>query len=154
MKKLLLPALCSLVLMAACHRAIHTAPSRDSATVLHQLLQIEAEIAVANRDCDYAYFRRVEADEFIFTDGSGAVTTKAQDLASEKDCRKSTALTLVDEPRLLLYGEVAVLNARSSVEAKNRDGQTVVRRNRFTDVFVWRDGRWQLVSGQSTRIAP
>jgi ketosteroid isomerase-like protein len=154
MSRYSLTALSAVLIVAACHRAIHTGPSRDNATVLHQLLQIEAEIAVANRDCDYAYFRRVEADEFIFTDGSGAVTTKAQDLATEKDCRKSTALTLVDEPRLLLYGDVAVLNARSSVEAKNRDGQSVVRRNRFTDVFVWRDGRWQLVSGQSTRIAP
>jgi hypothetical protein len=28
----------------------------------------------------------------------------------------------------------------------------LTRRSRFTDVFVWRDRRWQLVAGHSSRI--
>lgn len=52
----------------------------------------------------------------------------------------------------LTYGDVAILNARNSVFLKDRQGQPDVRRNRFTDVFVRRDGRWQLGSGHSSRI--
>jgi preprotein translocase subunit Sec63 len=28
----------------------------------------------------------------------------------------------------------------------------VTKQTRFTDVFVWRDGRWQIVAGHSSRI--
>jgi len=127
-------------------------PPADNGAVLQQLLQIEDEIAQANRNCDYAYFRNIEADEFLFTDAAGNVTTKEQDLATEKDCHKSDAPSVVDEARLLNFGDVAILSARNSVTLKNRDGKEVVRRNRFTDVFMRRDGRWQLVSGHSSRI--
>ena len=123
----------------------------DSA-LLRELLQIESEIARANRECDYKYFAYVEATEFIFTDASGSVTTREQDLATERDCRKADYRSEVDEPRLLKYGDVAILNARNSVFLKDREGKPVIRRNRFTDVFVRRDGRWQLVSGHSSRI--
>ena len=85
----------------------------DSA-LLRELLQIENEIARANRECDYKYFAYIEAEEFIFTDASGGVTTRAQDLATEKDCRKADYRSEVDEPRLSRYGDVAILNARFS----------------------------------------
>lgn len=127
-------------------------PPRDSATARTQLLAIEAEIARANRECDYKYFDRIEADEFIFTDATGKVTTKKEDLAGEKDCRKSEATQSLDEVVVQLHGNVAVLSARSTMTAAGRDGQSVTRRSRFTDVFVWRAGRWQLVAGHSSRI--
>lgn len=136
---------------------VFQAPAQNPSTmsdsvVLKELLRIEAEIARANRECDYKYFREIEADEFIFTDASGGVTTKSQDLAGEPDCRKSDAPSSVDEPRLLRYGDVAILNARNTVVLKTSAGQSITRRSRFTDVFVRRGGRWQLVSGHSSRI--
>ena len=128
------------------------APASRTAEVTRQLLAIEAEITRANQECDYAYFRQVEADEFIFTDGNGGVSTKAEDLAGEATCRRNTAYTqALDEVKVLVYDDVAVLNARQTTSL-TRNGEPVTRRARFTDVFVWRDGRWQLVSGQSTRI--
>jgi len=127
-------------------------PSQSDEAVLRDLLAIENEIARANRECDYKYFAFIEAAEFIFIDASGGVSTRAQDLATEKDCRKSDYNPLLDETHLKRYGDVAVLTARSTSTSKNAAGQSVTRRNRFTDVFVWRDGRWQLVLGQSTRI--
>jgi Domain of unknown function (DUF4440) len=117
------------------------------AATVDDFLRIEREIGRANRECDYDYFRRIEADEFIFTGANGAVTTRAEDLAGEKDCHKTDYDQVIDEPRLLLYGTVAVFNARNTITVKG-----VLHRNRFTDVFVWRDGRWQLVAGHSSRI--
>ena len=127
-------------------------PPADKEETLRQLVRIENEIGRANRECDYRYFREIEADEFIFTDAKGAVTTKAEDLASEKDCRRADYGQSIDQPRLLFYGSVAVLNARNSIVSRPTDGTPVTRFTRFTDVFVWRDGRWQLVSGHSSRI--
>lgn len=131
----------------------HLAPSGGREEIQRQLMDIENEIARANRECDYAYFRRIEGDEFFFTDASGGVTTREQDLAGEKDCKKSDYAQTIDEPRLLSYGNVAVLSARSNVMT-TRNGAPVTLRSRFTDVFVWRNGRWQLVTGHASRISP
>jgi ketosteroid isomerase-like protein len=126
--------------------------SRDSAVVRGQLLQIEEEIARANRECDYRYFDRIEADEFIFTDARGGLTTKKEDLAGEKDCRKNETTQSFDEVIVQPHGSWAVLSARTTMAFVDREGHRGTRQNRFTDVFVWRDGRWQLVAGHSSRL--
>jgi hypothetical protein len=116
-----------------------------------QLLDIEKKIAVANNECDYDYFRRIEAKEFIFTDSAGQVSTRDEDLAGEKDCKKTDYKHEFDEPRLLRYPEVVVFNARHTISGQ-RNGKDFRASIRFTDVFVWREGRWQLVAGHSSRI--
>lgn len=145
-------ALALVASLAPCRAAgAQAQPPRAAADVQRDLLAIEKAIYRANNECDYEYFAHIEAEEFIFTGADGSVTTRAQDLASEKDCRKGDNVFVIDEPRLLRYDSVAVLNAR--LVTQSAAGQ-VLRRSRFTDVFVWRDRRWQLVLGHSTRLAP
>ena len=66
-------------------------PPGSPGQIKDKLIRIEHEIGRANLQCDYRYFERIEAEEFIFTDASGNVSSKRQDLAGEKDCRKSDA---------------------------------------------------------------
>jgi ketosteroid isomerase-like protein len=116
------------------------------------IVQIEREAGRANFNCDYQYFAKLEAEEFIFTDAKGGVTTKQQDLAGEKDCRKFDGTFDLDETQVRLYGDAAVVTARVTVTGKNKEGAPFRTRSRFTDVFVWRDGRWQIVAGHSSHI--
>jgi ketosteroid isomerase-like protein len=127
-------------------------PPGTPGEIKNSLIHIEREIGRANLDCDYRYFDRVEAEEFIFTDSAGGVTDKKQDLAGEKDCHKSDGTYEVDETDVHLYGATAVVTGRVTTTRKNKEDKLVVRRSRFTDVFVWRDKRWQLVAGHSSRI--
>ena len=130
--------------------AFAQAPSnRDQ--VQKQLLAIEDAIAVANNKCDYDYFRQIEAEEFLFTDAQGNVSTRTEDLAGEKDCKPRDVSRAVDEPRLILSGNTAVLSARSTISVE-REGKPFKVQTRFTDVFLWRDNRWQLIAGHSSRI--
>ncbi|HEY2359916.1 MAG TPA: nuclear transport factor 2 family protein [Candidatus Angelobacter sp.] len=117
-----------------------------------ELIRIEHEIGRANLQCDYRYFERIEAEEFIFTDASGNVSNKRQDLAGEKDCRKSDAKYDVDDTDVRLYPLSAVVTGRVTITRKDKDGIVITRKSRFTDVFVWRDATWQLVAGHSSRI--
>lgn len=119
-----------------------------------ELTQIERDIGKANIARDYAYFDRVEADEFIFTGENGSLTTKKEDLAGLKEPAnpdyKLEAYD-VDEVKVTLYDKLAVVTGRVITKAKYK-GADVAKQTRFTDVFVWRDGRWQLVAGHSSRI--
>ena len=121
-----------------------------------ELMQLERDIGRANVNRDYAFFERVEADEFIFTDSGGGITTKTEDLASVKAPANPDSKLLsyeVDEMKVMLYDKTAVVTGRSTLKGISK-GQEWTGQSRFTDVFVWRDNRWQLVAGHSSRIRP
>jgi hypothetical protein len=126
-------------------------PPGTPGQIKDELIRIEHEIGRANLQCDYRYFERIEAEEFIFTDASGNVSNKRQDLAGEKDCRKSDATYDIDETDVRLYPISAVVTGRVTIAKKDKEGK-VTRKSRFTDVFVWRDATWQLVAGHTSRI--
>lgn len=129
-----------------------SAPHGSSDQLKTDLVQIEREAGRANFNCDYQYFDKLEGEEFIFTDAKGGITTKQQDLAGEKDCRKFEGSYDLDETQVRLYGNTAVVTARVTVAGKHKEGAPFRTRSRFTDVFVWRDGRWQIVAGHSSHI--
>jgi hypothetical protein len=54
--------------------------------------------------------------------------------------------------RITTLGSVVVFNALATTTKVKASGEHVVRRQRFTDVLVWRDGRWQLVAGHSSAV--
>src|SRR6266513_1945315 len=88
---------------------------KKEAQVKLDLMQLERDIGKANIDNDYAFFDRVEAEEFIFTDAGGGVTTKKQDLEGLKQPPnpdvKLTAYD-VDDMNVRLYDKTAVVTGR------------------------------------------
>jgi ketosteroid isomerase-like protein len=148
-------SLLAIVLLAASASMFaqqRNAPPGTPGEIKNELIRIEREIGRANLDCDYNYFDRIEADDFIFTDAAGGVSDKKQDMAGEKDCHKSDGTYEVDDAEVRLYGNTAVVTGRVTMTRKNKDEKVVTRRSRFTDVFIWRAERWQLVAGHSSRI--
>jgi hypothetical protein len=127
-------------------------PTGTPGQIKEELIRIEHEIGRANLECDFRYFERIEAEEFIFTDASGNVSNKRQDLAGEKDCRKSDAQYDIDDIDVRLYPTSAVVTGRVTITRKDKESKVITRKSRFTDVFVWRDATWQLVAGHSSRI--
>ena len=139
--------------MASPLSAQNATPSGSPDQIKNALLEIEREIGRANFECDYKYFDRIEGDEFIFTSPSGELITKKQDLAGEKDCHKFNGSYDLEETQISLYGNTAVFTGRVAISGKNKEGKDFTHRSRFTDVFTWRDGRWQIVAGHSSKIA-
>ncbi|HEV7905982.1 MAG TPA: nuclear transport factor 2 family protein [Pyrinomonadaceae bacterium] len=123
-----------------------------------ELMALERAIGDANVRRDKAFFERIEADEFIFTDAGGGITTKQEDVSSLDTPPAPDAPRLVsyvpDEMRVYLYDKTAVVFGRVTTTYKNKEGTEGSSQSRFTDVFVWRDERWQLVAGHSSRIPP
>jgi hypothetical protein len=118
-----------------------------------ELMQLERDIGEANIKRDKAFFERIEADEFIFTDSGGGLTTKSEDVASlDKPAREFKLVSyIVDEMKVFDYGKTAVVMGRTTTVSRGKDRE-ITNKSRFTDVFIKRDGRWQLVAGHSSRI--
>jgi hypothetical protein len=117
-------------------------------------MQLERDIGKANIDRDYNFFERVEAEEFIFTGDNGSLLTRKEDLAGLKEpANPGVKLKAydVDEMKVTLYDKVAVITGRVTTTTTVK-GTDASRQSRFTDVFVWRDGRWQIVAGHSSRL--
>ncbi|HEX4440459.1 MAG TPA: nuclear transport factor 2 family protein [Thermoanaerobaculia bacterium] len=128
-------------------------PSADDRTKA-ELMQLERDIGRANVERDAAFFDRVEADEFVFTDSGGGLTTKKEDVDGVRKPANPDVKLLaydVDDMQVRVYGETAVVTGRVTMR-QNVKGEERTGRTRFTDVFVRRDGRWQLVAGHSSRM--
>jgi hypothetical protein len=144
-----------LIVIPAFVQALHAQTGKRNSTskAEAELLRIEREIGQANIRRDKAFFERIEAEEFLFTDSSGGLTTKTEDVASLDKPAGETKLVAyeVDNARVMLYRKAAVVTGRLTSTYRNKERETIVR-SRFTDVFVKRDSRWQIVAGHSSRI--
>lgn len=129
-----------------------TKPSANNKTQA-TLMQLERDIGQANVRRDKAFFEKIEADEFIFTDSGGGVTTRAEDIASLDKPPGDLRLVSydVDDMKVSIYGNTAVVTGRTTTVSKGKDREVTLR-SRFTDVFVKRHGKWQIVAGHSSRL--
>lgn len=116
-------------------------------------MQLERDIGQANIKRDKAFFERIEAEEFIFTDSGGGITTKAEDVASlDKPAGEFKLVSYdVDDMKVSVYGKTAVVTGETTTVSRGKDRE-IISKSRFTDVFVKRGGRWQIVAGHSSRI--
>lgn len=138
-----------LILSTAIFAQTSKKPSKTEA----ELMQLERNIGEANIKRDKAFFERIEAAEFIFTDSGGGITTKAEDVASlDKPAGEFKLVSYeVDEMKVSVYGKTAVVTGRTTTVSRGKDRE-IKSKSRFTDVFVRRGGRWQIVAGHSSRI--
>ena len=87
-------------------------------------------------------------EEFVTTNAQGALLSKSDVIAALTSGRltfKSYELERVD---VQIHGSVAVIRTTSKIESNIVTGQF-----RHLRVAVRRDGRWQLVAAQMTRVA-
>ena len=102
---------------------------------------------------DYTELGRLLGDDLIYTHSNALVDTKA----SYVESMTSGALKYQSiEPRdikVRVYGTTAIITAAAAITSVSK-GQTQNNQLRYTDVWVLRDGRWQMVGWQSTKIIP
>lgn len=123
------------------------APPTDSELVLSQLTSIENEWNDANIKGNKATVRRIVADEFRGVGANGSVENKDQMLANMKPAPQIASLKLSDL-KVSLAGNTAVITGLNTATLKPRQ----ILKFRFTDTFIWREGRWQAISSQASQV--
>jgi len=118
-----------------------------------ELLRLQREWLDAYQKHDADAIERIEADDFTLTEGDGKVTTKAEDVASIRNAKPPQPDDSfdVEDVKVRLYGDTAILMGRVILKYRNK-GQMVVERYRYTDTYLKRRGRWQVVASQLTRL--
>jgi len=120
---------------------------------VQQVIQAERAWLQAHLQLDTALLDHLMADEYTQIDSHGALVTKQQVLASFLSGTREWDWAGSDEYRVQIYGEVAVVYGRWRAKGVNA-GHRFDYAARYVSVWVHRDGRWQMVSDQSTEIGP
>lgn len=102
-----------------------------------------------------AGFEKFFADDVIYTRSVGVVVTKAEILAnveSLKPTAESKTTYSAEDTTVHEYGDTAVAAFRLIARTELRDGKLETSYYRNTGVFLRRNGRWQVIAWQSTKI--
>ena len=116
------------------------------------LIQTEHDWGNALLKGDVAAFGRCLADEYILTYSDSTLVTKPMALNDLKEGALKIESFQLDDVKVRVYGDVAVVIGLITEKSKFKDEDTSGQR-RFTDVFVRRDGRWQAVASHESPVS-
>ncbi len=141
------------VLVAAC--AITASASQRPPVESDQeiLIKLEQSWNEAFYRKDTALIESLLATEFTATYDDGSRGDKTKELGLIADFNQQVHSAIQDEFSVKTYGDTAVVWFTLHVVGI-KQGQKAELTLRYTDVWVMRDGRWQCVSTQSTRVTP
>jgi hypothetical protein len=141
------------ILMATC--AMTASASQVSPVESDQqiLIKLERRWNEAFYEKDVAFIETILADEFIATYEDGSRGDRARELALATAFNQQVESAVQDDFTVKVYRDTAVVWFTLRLVGI-RQGQRAELTLAYTDVWVMRDGRWQCVSTQSTRVAP
>jgi len=140
------PILVALLLAASLHALAAECP-KDEPKRESALLAVEHHWADALTHKDADAISCLLANEFEDADVDGSLHTRAEALARVPQRKPHT--NRLTEMRAHIDGNSGFV--RGLNEILDPDGK-VVARVRFTDIFTYRDGRWQALAGQETLL--
>lgn len=133
----------ALLLLGACAH-LNDAPSES-------VEQVERRRFAAMVAQDVATLEPMLAEDLRYVHSTGQLENKAQFIETIRSGRLRYLAIEVEELDARLYEDVAVVSGLLKAEGQ-AGGQPVTLKLRYTDVYVSRDGRWQLVAWQSSRL--
>jgi len=115
------------------------------------LIELERQWDAAFHSQNAAFIDTVLADEFIATYGDGSRGDKAKELALAREFNQQVDSSRLDDFIVKVYRDTAVVWFTQFLVGPVKGKPTEVQ-YQYMDVWVIRDGRWQAVASQSTRL--
>ena len=118
-----------------------------------ELMQLERDWVTASLKRDKAWLERFFADEFISTHPtSGTIKNKVREIADTIDETQTPDSMTLGEMKVIVAGKTAIVTGKAF---ETGGVHKLADRNRgylFTDTFIKRGGRWQLLASHSSRL--
>jgi Domain of unknown function (DUF4440) len=122
---------------------------KDSAE--QTLIQMELDWSQADVKKDPVALNRILADDWTGIDFQGTVMTKDQVMKDLHSDATATETTDLQAMKVRIFGNTGLVSG-TEVEKSQYKGEDSSGTYIWTDVFVLRNGRWQAVSSQSTKL--
>lgn len=131
----------------------------DRAAIEAELLKLEREWMDAPKLKNGEAVRRVVADDAVLGYPDGTVATKADevrtvesgDVTMDSFETLETKVTVLDADAAFISGRSAIKNGKY-IDPNTKRTIDISGEYRFLDVYAKRDGKWQVVASQATRI--
>ena len=138
-----------LFLLLACFALVVLAENRS--TSAEEIITFEKARLAAFAQADKPAFDRMMADDATVTHSSGGVSNKADLMGVMRPSTPENPLPAltVEEPKARIYGDAAVLIGKLVETASDGRRELVLR---FTNTYLRKEGRWQMVAGQLTKL--
>lgn len=124
--------------------AAQTPTARPTTSVERALFRLEDQWTRALVRRDSAGFDRLLAPRFVYTEND-QVMTKAQLIVAVVHGSDTVESAGNEDMKAYVYGTTAVVTGWLVVKGRGKDG-AFDRRYRYTDTWVQRSGRWQVVA--------
>lgn len=131
----------------------------DAAAIETEVMKLEREWADANKTHNAEAARRIVAEDAVIVYPDGSVGTKATEVQTiESGAITADAFEMVDPKVTVINADSAFVAGRSIIRnGKYKDPNTkktidISGEFRFLDLYRRRDGKWQAVASQATRI--
>ena len=140
----------ALIVLAALVATLYTMgqvirPAQTQA--VEAVLATDRQLDRAWNDKDVDALDQLWADDYLFIGWTGEIMDKHERLAAIRSGKFQVQSMESDEVKVRIFNDVAFLTDRERIRT-DRDEIAV----RSTRVFIFRDGRWQLITAQKTRI--
>src|SRR6185369_17249592 len=144
------------LLVAGATFAFGQAKKADTASVEKALIAMEQEwsqvgLNKANMDKDVQTLDRILADDWTGIDFQGTVNNKTAAMNNLKSGAATSQSVELGPMKVRVFGDTAVVTGsdteKSMYKGKDSSGKYV-----WTDVFVKRNGKWQAVSSEATKV--
>jgi len=139
------------LLSVFCYSGVAQAKEQPSASTEQAVMRIEREMLDAALKGDASASERYLASTYVFTGPDGGVENQQQAISDLKSGDLKLKSASLDEAKVQVYGDTAVVTYSSNDKGTYK-GKDITGRTRWTDVFVNRDGRWQLVASHGTMV--
>ena len=131
--------------------------AREGDTQVEELLKkAEADWITASLRRDKVWLEGFLADEVTVTHPtSGKVKHKAEEIADTIDPTMAAESMTLGEMKVRVFGQPPLLGVVTGMSSETGGGAHLTDRDRsylFTDTFLKRDGRWQLIASHSSRL--
>jgi uncharacterized protein (TIGR02246 family) len=112
-----------------------------------EVRKLERQWLDAYEQHDSAAMTRIVADDFVITFPNGTLQTKPQLMSMIANPNPSSPKMRfhTEDVKSRAYGDTVILMGRVVTEYE-RDGKPVKEQSRYTDTYVKRNGRWQVVA--------
>ena len=143
-----------ILLLATAAWAQQTAPppgtTRELTAMLNQFMRDASSDNAAG-------FDRFFADDVIYTGSNGQVRTKAEmmrSLSATKSASATQEKQSYSAENIVVhdFGDTAIVAFQLVARAQHADGKTEGATYRDTGTFLRRNGRWQVIAWQATKV--